>query len=651
MIESDDDTELACLYNDPGCTGGTAGDWVSNTHYPIIDNGQWIANLFDVGYYPTIYHVCQNRIITEPGTGSPGELAAVNSTCQVASGMNNVGILNYKGFSGAFCGSETFTPTFQMQNLGTEEMTSVTAELWLNGVMQEKVDWTGSLETYGLADVSFSDITVEEDTDIEITIPLVNGVDDDAISNNSVTAEARVSLVTDQSYITLELRTDQYGVANYWELLDGNGNAFYSGGNAIVVGGTDGSGAYSANSFYTEEIPLPGDGCYEFVIYDFYEDGLCCSQGNGYYRLVDQSGNVILQGGQFEAQDSRPFRIDGSVGTPDNGAIVFYSGGTGQFCGETVLSPSLTMQNLGGTEITQMEIELVGPSGVVATQNWIGSIETGQYGIVSMGSVTITETPVTFNIVSINGAADEYAYKNSYSPDLTRTSAETEETEYKLELKLDQYAYEVYWQMQSSAGDILASGGNQAVGLNGGGLGPNSPANPNSPGAYPNYALVEEDISAPAYVQDCYEFYLVDGWGDGLVDGGGGYVRLIDPNGNYIFNKNLNTLRFAQDLTMVNATPEPNATNEISGLESMNLFPNPVNDNLNVQFSLAESMPISIAVYNVLGQQMQTVAEQNYVAGSHNLNVDVSDLNAGVYYLRFSNDGQQKTQKFTVVSR
>ncbi len=57
MIEGDAATNTACLYGPSGCSGGTQGDWVTGTPYPIIDDSA-IKSLLAITYYPTIYCVC-----------------------------------------------------------------------------------------------------------------------------------------------------------------------------------------------------------------------------------------------------------------------------------------------------------------------------------------------------------------------------------------------------------------------------------------------------------------------------------------------------------------------------------------------------------------------------------------------------------------
>lgn len=57
FIEGDAATNTACLYGPSGCVGGTQGDWVSGTPYPIIDDAS-IAGLYQIAYFPTIFYIC-----------------------------------------------------------------------------------------------------------------------------------------------------------------------------------------------------------------------------------------------------------------------------------------------------------------------------------------------------------------------------------------------------------------------------------------------------------------------------------------------------------------------------------------------------------------------------------------------------------------
>jgi hypothetical protein len=76
FIEGDLSTNEACLYGPSGCVGGTQGNWVAGTPYPIINctssNGPSTANQWGIAYWPTIYLVSSKnkRVYTTGGAPS-----------------------------------------------------------------------------------------------------------------------------------------------------------------------------------------------------------------------------------------------------------------------------------------------------------------------------------------------------------------------------------------------------------------------------------------------------------------------------------------------------------------------------------------------------------------------------------------------------
>lgn len=110
--------------------------------------------------------------------------------------------------------------------------------------------------------------------------------------------------------LTLTIVLDDYPEETTWEVKDGN---------TVLASG----GPYSnAGSSVTEDICVP-DGCYDFVIYDSYGDGICCAWGNGSYELTeDSNGASLASGGQFGSVETTNFCV------PDGGG----GGGGGGNC-------------------------------------------------------------------------------------------------------------------------------------------------------------------------------------------------------------------------------------------------------------------------------------------------------------------------------
>jgi len=100
--------------------------------------------------------------------------------------------------------------------------------------------------------------------------------------------------------LLLTIVLDNYPEETTWQVTDGNGGVWFSGG---------AYGNFPDGSTVTESICLP-DGCYTFSIFDSYGDGICCGFGNGSYTLVNTAnGTVLASGGQFGTSDHTPFCV------------------------------------------------------------------------------------------------------------------------------------------------------------------------------------------------------------------------------------------------------------------------------------------------------------------------------------------------------
>lgn len=638
FIEGDPTTTMADLL---GQTSASQGNWVGTTPYPILDNAT-IADAYEITYFPTIYHICPNRIVNEIGQVGTDVLYAARGECLFASGNNNGGILRYDGFNGAFCQEVSFAPAVKFQNLGTINMTSAVLELLVDGNLVESLDWAGDEPTYGIVDVTFSEITLTQDAQVEVHIASVNGSQDEDNVNDAIIIDINRAPAYDQNYARVEVRTDNYGVETYWEFVDGNGNALATGGNSGIFTGDVAAGSYGNNTTYTKNVLLPADGCYDLVVYDYYGDGMCCQYGNGYYKLIAQNGDVLVEGGAFNAASvNNPVEVSGAGIVNNSARIVSYAGESGTFCNTLTYTPTLLIQNTGANEITSAVIEIHDGATLLQTFTWTGNLIAGDYASVDLAEVTVTDdAELTFAITQVNSEADAFDEDNTTVAAFNKTDVGTNEQVLTFELKTDNYGYETYWQITNDAGTVLASGGNTLVGPDGGGAGV---AGPTNPGAYGNNTVVSTQVTLPA--DDCYNVLVVDDYGDGMCcQYGSGYYRLKEANGTILISGG----QFAGDESTPFGYEAVTSVPELTEVNQLNLFPNPVSNDLMLQFDLTESMPLNIAVYNTLGQKVGTVAADNFNAGHHTVRFDASALAAGMYYVTFQSDEKRLSKKFTV---
>lgn len=638
FIEGDPNTGMADLQ---GNTAATQGNWIAGTQYPIIDDSD-IADLYEITYFPTLYLICPNRIVTELAQlETVAEYYENAGECTQAFGLNNGALLAYSGFKGSFCQEKSVAPSAKFQNLGLDTIKSATIVLTVNGAAMDTLEWTGSLAKYHIEDVVFPEMMVNADTDISISIADVNGTTDEDNNNDSVTASIKRSVIADNAALNLTLATDPYAYETYWELLDQTGNAVYTGGNQGIFSNPPQihPDSYAGNSQHSFDLPLPKDGCYEFKVYDYYGDGMCCEFGQGGYQITNDSGTVIAAGGQFGSQISHLFEISGAEPVLDNAQIVVYTGERDDFCHSVSYAPSIAFQNIGNNPVTSADFQLSIAGEVVETYTWTGDLAPLDFTLVNFSEVTINETgEVSIALLNVNGQADEKTYKNSYAVALTRQAVTLYDT-ITLRLRTDTYGAETFWYISNEMGDIVASGGNPNVGPDGGGTG--DPINhPDAYGANRNYTI---PVVLPA--NGCYELSMVDAYGDGMCcQYGQGSFSLEDEEG-LVLASGGQYGAYNRTGFEVN---KPVATTDLNEVAEMQLFPNPVSSSLNVSFSLDKGLPLEIGIQNTLGQQISTIRNAQFASGKHQVALDVRELSNGIYFLTLRSAERRVSYRFVV---
>ena len=63
-------------------------------------------------------------------------------------------------------------------------------------------------------------------------------------------------------------------------------------------------------------------------------------------------------------------------------------------------------------------------------------------------------------------------------------------------------------------------------------------------------------------------------------------------------------------------------------------YPNPVTSSTTFDFTLPADASVSLVLFNIQGQQVRTIANGNYKAGTHPVSLNVAGLHGGIYYYR-----------------
>jgi hypothetical protein len=320
MIEGDGNS-LDCL-NGLNCSN-TYGDWVNGvndtdsasgvTLYPIIctdgtANSTAVTSDYSIGYWPTIYMVCPDRLTNEVGQSS-NPYGAISACPPPASNDNDARTFDYAG--------ETLTcegdlvPEIMIQNYGISNLTNLSIEVKVNGNSQSITPWTGNLATYATDNVILPALTGLANNDavtIDVSQPN-NYADADPTNNPTISFNIQTATQNTHTDATVTIETDAYGSETTWDIKDANGIVVMSGGpyNDLSAAGT------------TPQTPVTGtlniNECHTFTIYDSYGDGIDAGYGAGSFTVTDGNGTILASGGQFTDVDGAAFKTGSATAT------------------------------------------------------------------------------------------------------------------------------------------------------------------------------------------------------------------------------------------------------------------------------------------------------------------------------------------------
>lgn len=372
---------------------GSVGNWVNGTPYPIICtdgtvNNAAVTSAYSIGYWPTIYRVCPDRVLIESGQSS-NPYSFVSSCPPPTTNANDVKAMIYEGVTETCSGD--LTPEIEVQNYGLTTLTSFDIEVLVNGVQHSVTPWTGNLATYQITNVTLPSITgITANANIEIKTSNPNGGSDDDMSNNDINFTATLSYQNAHVDVTVAITTDAYGSETTWDIKSSSGQTILAGGpyNDLTSSGT------------TPQTPqtttLIQDACYTFTIYDAYGDGICCGYGQGSYSVTDGNGHSLASGGQFDNEESAQFRTQ--ISSPS-------SIEENNIAKEFNLFPNPANEIATLTFSTSIEskvvINITNTLGKIVYKNEIGNLSAGKH-IMPISTVALVEGMYFVNLMTDN---------------------------------------------------------------------------------------------------------------------------------------------------------------------------------------------------------------------------------------------------------
>jgi len=129
------------------------------------------------------------------------------------------------------------------------------------------------------------------------------------------------------------------------------------------------------------------------------------------------------------------------------------------------------------------------------------------------------------------------------------------------------------------------------------------------------------------------------------------YIAYNDEYGNPVLYPNAQFGTLMDNIfTYFGATSAPEVGETIPGEYSLSQnYPNPFNPSTQITFSVPEAGMVSVAVYNLVGQKVATLFENNMTAGSKTITFDASSLSSGIYFYKMNAGTFNATRKMILM--
>ena len=237
------------------------------------------------------------------------------------------------------CG-EVITPAVKVRNLGGDPITSLTITTTVNGGTVSTTNWTGEISPLHVTEITLEDVMYTPAASNEIVVTITTS--DENNDNNSLTTTFGQAESFETSIVTVEIKTDAYGSESSWKMFDANGSVIAQ---STTMGNT---------TVYTTDITVT-NGCYEFVMYDSYGDGILAP---GYIKLFDAAGTLMKQiPGAFGSQANYPFAIAGGAApAPIASTNILENATNVDVTANIVITFDQAVRNLDNSEITNANV-------------------------------------------------------------------------------------------------------------------------------------------------------------------------------------------------------------------------------------------------------------------------------------------------------
>ena len=99
----------------------------------------------------------------------------------------------------------------------------------------------------------------------------------------------------------------------------------------------------------------------------------------------------------------------------------------------------------------------------------------------------------------------------------------------------------------------------------------------------------------------------------------------------------------------INIAGNININNKFDAVRLFDASPNPSNNTTDISFFIPEKGKVNISVYNIIGELINEIANSEYDAGKHFIEMNVAKLEAGTYFYKMTFGEFYKTKQLVIL--
>jgi len=115
-----------------------------------------------------------------------------------------------------------------------------------------------------------------------------------------------------------------------------------------------------------------------------------------------------------------------------------------------------------------------------------------------------------------------------------------------------------------------------------------------------------------------------------------------------IFSAAVPSFLFGSDIQKNNSNKKDSSI-ELSSFKLEQNYPNPFNPTTQITYSIPVQSHVKLNIYNVLGNEVATLVDEEKPAGEYSVKFDASALSSGIYIYRLQTDYSIITKKMTFI--